>query len=53
MNSNTREQFKRFIESVEQLTVTIAVVAGTDAVRALVQEAEALKRQLDSDETIL
>lgn len=52
MNANTRDCLKDFIEQVEHLAHCCYVTVGEETVKAVIESGEALKKQLDSDETI-
>ena len=53
MNNNTREDLKAFIEAVENLAHSVSSVSGTDALKDVWETGGQLRKQLDSDETIL
>lgn len=53
MNSNTRDRLKAFIDQIEILAQGVIRETGTEDCAKLVDAAESLKLQLDSDETII
>jgi hypothetical protein len=53
MNANTKEDLQEFIGAVKQLAYAVSSFAGTDAVQKVLDTADTLIDQLDSDETIL
>ena len=53
MNSETKLALIAFVEAVENLAHSVSSVSGTDALEEVVCVGEQLKKQLNSDETIL
>ncbi len=53
MNANTKDYLIAFITAVENLADAVSSVAGTHATKEIYENAERLKVQLESDETIL
>lgn len=52
MNTNTKEALKKFADAVELLAQGCVHMTGTEDAGRIISAAEALKRALDSDETI-
>lgn len=52
MNSNTRDALKAFIDQVEILAQAVLCAGHLNDAGNLIDAGEALKSQLDSDETI-
>jgi hypothetical protein len=53
MNSNTREAIKNFVDQVQIMAQGVVRQTGTEDCGKLIDSAQALKEQLDSDETII
>jgi hypothetical protein len=53
MNSETKLALIAFIDAVENLAHSVSSVSGTDARKEVLETGYALRKQLNSDETIL